>query len=125
MSDIIGNMDKIVTIYTNTGMDAGAGGKDNYVLLLETRGYLKKLSGNRTGAFGEILGDNSYHLIVRREATLTDKLNDPSFNNMALKIEIAETITNGTVQRRFTVQTWENLNEDYFYYKFSLTEQRA
>src|SRR5688572_5564415 len=109
--DLVGQMKKVVTFKQNTPSTQGAGGKDSYSDLLTTRGYLKKSSGSRNPAYSDILGDNSWTLIVRKQAALTSAL------SMSLKIEIDNKL--------FTIQSWEDVNEDNALYKFSLTQQDA
>ncbi len=109
--DLVGQMDKVVVFKTNAPTALGAGNKDGYSTLLTTRGYLKKSVGSRSSAYSDILGDSSYSLTVRRQAALTAAL------SMSLRIEIEG--------NRFTVQGWEDIEEEHFYYRFSLTRQDA
>lgn len=111
MSDLVGNMDKVVVFKQNAPTALGAGNKDGYSTLLTTRGYLKKSVGSRNSGFSDILGDSSYFLTVRKQAALTAAL------KMSLKVEIEN--------RTYTIQGWEDIEEEHFYYRFSLTRQDA
>lgn len=114
--DLIGQMDAVITFHRNTGQDSGAGGKDRYEELVTTRGYLKKGGGSRTGSFAEVLGSNSWTLIVRKQTVLADAFNDPTYDVMAIKVTDSN-------NRRFTIQAPpEDMNEDHFYYKIMLAE---
>jgi hypothetical protein len=111
MSDLIGNMDKVVLFRTNSGAQLGAGGQDAYTDLLTTRGSLKKVSGRTGLSFGDILTSDTWTLIVRVQSALTAALS----NSLRISID----------SRSFKVDSWEDVNEDHFYYKFTITEQRA
>lgn len=110
MSDLIGKMRDVCVLKSNATTDLGAGGLDNYVALLTTRGYLKKASGGRGVSFGDIAIGNTHTLIVRKSSQMTGSLRRDS------KWEIKG--------RTFTINDYEEM-EDPHYYKFSLTEQRT
>ena len=111
MTDMIGKMDAACELLQNTPVSLGAGNKDQYAILLTTRGYLKKMSGNRTGGLADIALDNSWTLIVRKQAALVNAL------RADLKWRIGGKV--------YTIQTWEDVNEDHFYYKFTLSSVNA
>lgn len=89
----------------------GLGAKDNYVLAATTRGYLKKGGGSRTSQGGDIAINDNWTLIVRKQDAITSNL----------RVDNKWRISN----RTFTVQSWEDIEEDGFYYKFTLTEERS
>src|SRR3954469_16606608 len=99
----IGKFDKTVTFLMNNATTLGAGGKDNYVPLLTTRGYLVKGGGSRTSAYGEIEGNESWTLHVRQQSLLTANL------SISLKVLIQGQI--------FTLQGWEDIKDKHLYYK--------
>jgi len=109
--DLIGRSDKICELLQNTPVAQGGGNKDAYEVLLTTRGYLKKVGGNRSGGIGDILLDNSWSLIVRKQNALVQAL------RADLKWRIEDKV--------YTIQTWEDVNEDHFYYKFTLSSVNA
>lgn len=109
--DLVGNMDKVVVFSTNAPTTEGAGKHDVYSTLLTTRGFLERSSGDRSLVFGEIDGNSSWTLIVRKQAALTAAL------AMSLKVEIDG--------RLYTVTAWEDIKEKHFYYKFNLTYKVA
>lgn len=109
--DLIGLMDKVVAFQVNTPAASGAGNRDIYTTAVTTRGYLKYGSGSRNGGFQDIQADQSWSLTVRKQAALTAIL------SVSLKVVIES--------QTYTVQGWADINEDHFYYKFSLTRQNA
>lgn len=112
MSDLIGNMDKVVTFYVNTPTDAGAGGNnDGYSAALTTRGFLKKQSGDRNSQLYDLAISNTWYLTVRKQNALSAILS-PS-----LKVGVQGK------EGLFTVQSWEDVQEDHFYYKLTLSQQ--
>lgn len=104
----IGNFDKTVTFMVNNSTDLGAGGRDNYVPLLTTRGYLQKGGGSRTNSFSDIEGGESWTLYVRQQRLLTDNL------SMSLKVLIRGLV--------YTMQGWEDIEDKHLYYKFNITK---
>lgn len=118
-------MDKIVKFYRNVGATAAGGGTtDNYTLLVTTRGELKTNSGSRSGGFNEIGGTTSHTLMVRKQNTLFEELHTPQVREaMSLKVTVNEKVGLETIERRFTIHSWHNVQEDYTYLKFDLTEQ--
>lgn len=109
MSDLIGQMKKVCTLLINTGQTSTTGGgTDSYSSGPTTRGYLKRDSGDRGQQFGDIVGQNTWTLIVRVQAQITVNL------GMGVKWLIDN--------KRFTVQSWEDINQEGFYYKFKLTQ---
>lgn len=108
--DLIGRMDKICDFLIN-GQTIGLGAKDNYALAATTRGYLKKGGGRRSGAFGDIAINESWTLIVRKQEAITTNL----------RVDNKWRIDS----RMFAVQSWEDVEEDGFYLKFTLTEERS
>lgn len=111
MSDLIGKMKKICELLQNNPTIQGAGAKDNYSVLLTTRGYLRKSSDSRNMSFGDITQDNSWKLTVRKQ--------DQMVNN--LRRDVKWRIDGKT----FTIQGWKDIEEEHFYYEFSLTEQQV
>lgn len=110
MSDLPGKMKKICQLLVNSDTTTSTGGSvDNYSDAVVTRGYLKRYSGNRDSAFGDIALQNSWTLIVRKEQQITN----------ALRPDIRWRIDGKT----FTVQSWEDIDENGFYYKFRLTQE--
>lgn len=106
MSDIVGKMRKVVKFYKNTPAQQGAGWKDNYALLLTTRGYLKKDFGDRNGAFGEISSDSSFTLFVRKQDALQ--------NNLSVSIKLI--IDNYW----YTINSWEEVEHLVLFYRFKI-----
>lgn len=125
MSDLIGRMDKTVKFYRNTSPDKQAGGNsDAYTLLVTTRGELKTQTGGRSGAFSEISANNSYVLTVRKQNALFEELHNPLVRQgLPMKVTVNEKVGLETLERRFTIQSWDNLQEDYAYLRFNLAEQ--
>lgn len=111
MSDLVGKMDKVVLFRKNNSAALGAGAQDSYADLLTTRGALKKVRGNTGISFGDILTNDAYTLIVRKQSLLESNLS----NSLRIFIE----------GRSFKVDSWENIEEDHFYYRFNITEQRG
>jgi hypothetical protein len=111
MSDLIGKMDKVCELLQNTPTAQGAGAVDSYAVLLTTRGYLKKSSGSRSLQFADISVNDSWSLIVRKQNQMVNNLR----RDMKWRID----------NRTFTIDSWEDIEEEHFYYKFYLTEQRA
>ncbi len=109
--DLIGKMDKVCVLKQNTPGTLGAGAVDSYATLLTTRGWLRKSSGNRSLSFGDLVGNDSWKLTVRKENALVNNLRHD-----------LKWVIDG---RTFTIQTWTNVGERSFYYEFELTEQRA
>jgi hypothetical protein len=109
--DLIGKMDKVCELLQNTPIAQGVGGQDSYSVLLTTRGYLKKSSGNRALQFTDISINDSWSLIVRKQNQMVNNLR----RDMKWRID----------NRTFTIDSWEDIEEEHFYYKFYLTEQRA
>lgn len=105
----IGNFNKTVTFLVNNSTDLGAGGQDGYVPLTTTRGFLRKSSGGRNNAFGDIQGDESWVLYTRQHKLLSDNL------SMSLKVLIEG--------RVFTMQSWESMEDKHLYYRFNITKQ--
>lgn len=105
-----GQLNKVVVFKANTPTDKGAGGKDSYATVVTTRGNLKKNSGSRGFAFGDLTENNSYTLTVRFETSLESAL------RMDMKVEIES--------RTFTIASWEKVGEKRFYYKIQLNEKR-
>lgn len=108
---VVGQLKEIVRFDFNYPADLGAGFQDNYFELLTTRGYLKKLKGQRSNESGEIVNKGSYELWVRYQAYLENHL------NAGLKI-----IIHG---REYTIETYEKVEEKNFYYKFIINEKRG
>lgn len=109
--DLIGRMDKIVAFQVNNPVASGYGDRDVYTTALTTRGYLKAGGGSRDGSFQDIQGNQSWTLTVRKENALVAIL------GMSLKVLIES--------RTYTVQHFEDIDEDHSYYKFALTRQNA
>lgn len=107
--DLIGKMDKRVAFQTNNPAASGAGNRDIYSTVFTAWGYLKYNSGNRDGSYGDILGNQSATLTVRKQQALVAVL------GMSLKMVI-----DGQV---WTVQGYEQL-EGELYYRFSITRQQ-
>lgn len=107
----IGNLDKVVVFMVNNSTDLGAGGKDNYVALLTTRGYLTKGGGSRSSAFSDILSGESFTLYVRQQRLLTANL------TTSLKAVI-----NG---QTYTMQGWEDIEDKHLYYRLNMSKQSA
>lgn len=109
--DMIGRLDKIVAFQTNAPVASGAGNRDIYSTVLTTRGYLKFGGGSRSGADYLIEGNQAWTLIVRKENALVAIL------GMSLKVLIEGKL--------YTVQSFEDIDEEHGYYKFSLTRQQG
>lgn len=108
--DLIGQMKQVCDLLINS-QTIGLGAKDNYLLAATTRGYLKKGGGSRSVNGGDIGINDNWTLIVRQEAAITTNLRVDN------KWRVGS--------RLFTVQSWEDVEESGFYYKFTLTEERA
>lgn len=107
----IGNFDKIVTFLVNNSTALGAGGKDGYTDLLTTRGKLRRGGGGRGVAYGDIEGNESFTLEVRKQSLLTSNL------TMSLKARI-----NGKI---YTLQGWDEIEDKDLYYRINLTRQNG
>lgn len=108
--DLIGKMDQVVAFQTNSPAASGSGNRDIYTTVLTTRGYLKSGGGSRDGSYQDIAGNENWTLVVRKQTALVAIL------GMSLKVLI-----NG---KTFTVQHFEDVEQEHFYYKFSLTRQQ-
>lgn len=106
--DLIGKMDQICELLQNTPVVLGAGNQDQYTVLLTTRGFLKKMNGSRASITADILVENSWQLTVRKQNALVSAL------RADLKWRIGGKI--------YTIQTWQDIQEDHFYYLFNLTQ---
>ena len=106
----IGQLNKVVLFQMNIPAALGAGGKDVYVDLLTTKGYLKKKSGFKNAQFGEISSDNSYDLWIRYQPYLQSHL----------RIDLRIIINS----RVFALESWEQVNEKNFYYRLAVNEKK-
>ena len=106
----IGLLKETVIFKFNYPAALGAGYTDTYFELLTTRGYLKKLKGQRSFETGEVVNKQTYELWIRYQAYLETYLRDD------VKIVI-----NG---REYTIETYEKIDEKNFYYKFTINEKR-
>lgn len=106
MSDLIGNMSKVVEFLQNTPVAVGAGNRDGYAVALTTRGHLTRDSGNRQQASADIAGFQSFKLKVRRRASLTSIL------GMSVKVRIDN--------RVYTVRSWDDLGDMYITFYIDL-----
>lgn len=104
-------MNKVVVFKRNTPATLGAGKADSFATYCTTRGSLKKLNGNRSLSFGELLQGNSWEMWTRFNTDIETYL------RMDNRIEIGS--------RVFTIQSFEKIGEKRFYYKFILNEQNA
>lgn len=104
--DLIGKMKSVVSFYTNTPASQGAGNTDGYVFLLETRGYLRRDSGNRSLQVAEITTDARYLLTVRYQQLLA--------TNIALSMKI---MISGV---RYTISSYSKKDERDDYFDFVL-----
>ena len=93
----------------NTPTSLGAGGKDVYTDLVETKGELKKLSGSRNLSYGEIVEDNRWELKVHYQSTIAD--------NVKVNGKI---VIDGAW---YTINSMEKVELKNRYYKFILTQQ--
>lgn len=110
----IGEMRELVKFEKNTPDVKGAGFSDDYTELLNTRGRLRKKSGNRGLAFGQIALDSGWELIVRAEADLNTHLAD---NPMASLRVVAD-------NRIFTISSFEKVEQKGFFYIFLLNDEQ-
>lgn len=106
----IGLLKEIVTFKFNYPATLGAGFSDNYFDLLTTRGYLKKRTGQRSFESGEVLNKGTYELWIRYAAYLE------SYLRSDIKIVINS--------REYTIETYEKIDEQNFYFKFIINEKR-
>lgn len=105
--DLIGQMRQVVEFCLNAPVQAGAGQRDNYGILLTTRGRLKPLSAYREATSGEIQGDSGYELIVRYQQAI------------ASTVSISSKWLIGGVF--YTIHSWEKKDQETFlYYRFVL-----
>lgn len=108
--DLIGKMKSSVRFCINMPTAQGAGHKDNYGVLLTTRGWLRKSHGNRTLTFGEIEGQSGYLLTVRYQQAL------------AANLSISTKIIINNVWH--TVDSWDKKEEEHkTYYEFKLNRK--
>jgi hypothetical protein len=108
--DLIGKMRSSVRFCINTPTAQGAGGTDNYGVLLTTRGWLRKSSGNRSLVFGEIAAQSSFVLMVRYQQAITANI------SISTKL-IIDNIWH-------TVDSWQKKEEGLnFYYEFKLNRK--
>lgn len=107
----VGLLKEVVRIDFNYPAAAGAGFTDTYFELLTTRGYLKKLRGQRSFETGEVVNKQTYELWIRYQAYLETYLRND------LKITINS--------RVYTIETYEKIEEKHFYYKFIINEKRG
>lgn len=95
----------------NVPIDTEGGGQiENYVDILTTFGYLKTSSGSRTSDAGELLVFNSNTLVCRVQAGLVNQI-DTSVRVVCLN-------------RIFTIDDWQLVDEKNYYYKFWLKEMK-
>jgi hypothetical protein len=112
----LGQMNTVVKFEKNTPQSiAGGPGKiDSFAELLTTRGKLVKNSGSRFLDAGEITESNSYSLWVWYQLAL---YNEISLGAKMLRI----VLTDG---RKFTIATWEKVDEVNMWIKMTLNEKR-
>ncbi len=82
------------------------GRNDAYVVLLTTRGRLRRKSASRGLDFGLVESKESYELICRFQADLE--------SNLRIDVKL---VINSKV---FTISSWEKIDEIDNFYKFSL-----
>lgn len=108
----IGQLRSVVTFEKNTPGVKGAGFSDDYTELLNTRGRLRKRSGNRGLSFGQIMLDSGFELIVRAEDAL----------NTALSVNPAATLRIVVDGKIYTITSYEKVEQKGFFYIFLLNE---
>lgn len=99
----IGEFNKVVAFKSNSASALGAGLADSFSTYCTTRGRLRRLSGSRGLSFGEMVGNDSFELTVRRESLLDTNL---SLSNKVL----IDSVT-------YTIDSIEKIEEKRFYYK--------
>lgn len=95
----------------NTPTAKGAGYTDQYATLLTARGRLKKKSGNRSLSFGAVGEENSFEFITYYQTALANSL------NTAMKVEIES--------KTYTIDSWEKVGEEKFFYIIQLTQKNG
>lgn len=98
-----------VSFYTNTPAAQGQGNKDGYSLLLTTKGYLRKASGNKSLSFGDISTESTYMLTTRYQATIEQNL------GASMKI-----ISGGYW---YTIESWKKTDERNDFIEFTLNRK--
>lgn len=110
----IGQMRQVVYFLVNTPTTSATtsrevvvtGKNDNYLVLLTTRGRLRKNRGSRDLSFGLVEQSETYELICRFQSTLESNL------RVDMKIIID--------QKTYTPASWEKMDELNHLYKFTL-----
>ena len=99
---------------TNSTGDRAAvvtGGNDSYSLMLVTRCRLRKRSGSRFLDLGEITNQQSYEMYCRFQTALEGNLR----NDVKIIIDLS----------RYTIGTWEKVDEKKSWYKFTLNVDKV
>lgn len=112
-------MREVIVFKVNAPTISASGGRqavttgglnDSYSTLITTRGRLRKKSGGRGLNLGIISDSQGYELICRFQSTLEN----------SLRIDTKVDIANG----RYTIDTWEKIDNRDHIYKFSLNFER-
>lgn len=109
MSDLVGKMKTAVSFYTNTPAAQGQGNKDNYNLLVSTKGYLRKSGGNRAFSLGDISTESTYLLTIRYQAVIEQ--------NLGASVKI---ISGGFW---YTIENWKKEDERNDFIEFTLNRK--
>jgi len=112
MALTIGKMDRRVVMQGNNPTVTATGGQvdGDFSTYANTRGYLRRKSGNKAIVFGDIALNNSWELYVRFQINIQQNLRADN------KIII-------DISRVFKVEGFELIEEDRMYYRIDLTEQ--
>ena len=110
--NIVFNKKGTVVFKSNTrSATATGGGIDSYSTLVTTDGRLTQLRKDRGMGFSEVSFSGAYELIVRYQDTIFNAIRTD------LKIEVDSV--------RYTIQSWEKMDEKRFYLKFIINRQDA
>lgn len=105
----IGQFKETVVIEQNNPTQMGAGWVDVWSTLVTTKGFLRKLRGDRSLQSGEIFEDNAYELWIRYQPTLESNLS-------ILKLRV---IIGG---KQFRIHSIEKIDQKNFYYRFLVSQ---